>query len=140
LAELHCALYLAQLILPPLLLIFRLVGFLGDPGYIEVFQEVVADQRIDLTVQFAFTVLSAVLPFVLWTVLCKKFFARKSGFADSFLKCILLAWAVALGIDVLRALILEDSPNISGYGGLIFGLGLAQWLLHSPRVKAVFVR
>jgi hypothetical protein len=128
-----------HLILPALLLHSELFGFWGNEGYIDEFQQVEEDQRLELGMQFAFDMIYLILPFVLWANLCRKFFARKSGFAFSFLNTVLLTWAVWLAIDVLRGPGGEmDSGR--GIGGLVFGLGLAQWLIHSPRVKAVFIR
>jgi hypothetical protein len=129
-----------QLVLPVLLFLLRMVGFLGDPGYIEAFQQAADGQRTELAIQFAFDVLSLALPFVFWVVLCKKFFTRTSGFAVSFLKTLLLSWSLAFAIEALRAFTFGVAPDIRGIGGLVFGLGLAQWLMHSPRVKAVFIR
>jgi hypothetical protein len=77
---------------------------------------------------------------VLWVVLCRTFFLRKAGFAIRFLKTLFLTWAFLLGSDCLRAFILGTEPGFRGYGSLVFGVGIAQWLLRSPRVEAVFVR
>lgn len=129
-----------QLILPLLFFVLGLTGFGGNPGYIELFQQAEGDGKVDLAVEFAFDLLSMAMQFGLWLVLSRKFFLRKSGFAGSFLKILLLSGAIAVGIDVMRAFVLGVNPRYGGYGGLIFGLGVAQWLLHSPRVKAVFIR
>jgi hypothetical protein len=83
-----------HLILPALLLHSELFGFWGNEGYIVEFQQVEDDQRLELGMQFAFDMIHLILPFLLWANLCRKFFARKSGFAFSFLKTVLLTWAV----------------------------------------------
>jgi hypothetical protein len=129
-----------QLILPVLFFILKLIGLDGNLGYIELFQQVEGDQMVEFAVAFVFDLLSAALLFGLWAVLGRKFLLRKPDFAKSFLKTLLLSWACAFGFDVLRAIVFGIEPSIGGYGGLVFGLGLAQWLTRSARVKAVFVR
>jgi hypothetical protein len=129
-----------QFILPLLFFVLGLTGFGGNPGYIELFQQAEGDHKVDLAVEFAFDLLSMALSFGLWLVLGRKFFLRKSGFAGSFLKTLLLSGAIALVIDAMSAFVLGVNPRLGGYSGLIFGLGMAQWLMHSPRVKAVFIR
>jgi hypothetical protein len=129
-----------QLIAPLLTMAFKLIGFDGRSGYIELLQQAEGDAWSNLALAFTFEMVALVLTFAFWTALSRKFFTWKSGFAESFLKCLLLSWAVVLGIDVMQALLLGEKPSFAGYGALVFGLGLAQWLMHSPQVNTVFVR